>query len=121
MLLLLPGKIRRLSIPDLLKRIDPGAPSGLRDKILLDKTVGFIDSLLKYRVFRRYGICMLRSLVLFRFLREQGWPVGIEFGVRKTSDEVADITGHSWLMLDGEPFLEPEDQKHAFATTYSFS
>jgi hypothetical protein len=34
---------------------------------------------------------------------------------------VDDITGHSWLELDGEPFLEHEHQRHAFTTTYTYS
>lgn len=121
MLLVLPGKIRRLSMPELLHQIDPGISTVPRDDVLMEKTTGFVDSLLKYRVFQRYGICLLRSLILFKFLRRQGRPVEIHFGVRKTDAGEADITGHSWLVLDGEPFLEKESQKHAFATTYSFS
>jgi len=121
MLLLLPGKIRRLSLPDLLNQIDPGISSVTRDDVLLEKTAGFTDSLLKYRVFQHYGICLLRSLILFKFLRLQGWPVEIHFGVRKTGEGEADITGHSWLVLEDQPFLEPESQKHAFATTYSYT
>ncbi|MHB1389866.1 MAG: lasso peptide biosynthesis B2 protein [Thermoleophilia bacterium] len=114
MLTFLPGKIRRQSLPDLLGHMDPGVAPGPRDRTLMTKTVGFTDSLLRYRVFQRYGKCLLRSLTLFRFLRIQGWPVTIHFGVRKTGEEEdgsaapggPDITGHSWLVLDGERFLE---------------
>ncbi|MCL4473119.1 MAG: lasso peptide biosynthesis B2 protein [Actinobacteria bacterium] len=120
LLILLPGQIRRQSLPDLLARLDPGVGPGPRDQILLEKTSGFIDSLLNYRFFRRYGRCLLRSLVLFRFLRGQGWPVEIHFGVRKTAEGMADITGHSWLVLDGEPFLEDESQRGSFATTMRY-
>ena len=120
MLLLLPRKIRRLSMPDILHQVDPGISTVSRDDVLMEKTTGFVDSLLKYRVFQRYGICLLRSLILFKFLRLQGWSVEIHFGVRKTAAGEADITGHSWLVHEDQPFLEPESQKHAFATTYSY-
>ncbi len=134
-LMLLPRKIGKLSLPDLLSRIDPGAVQGPRDRLRLEKTVRFIESLLKYSFFRRYGYCLLRSLILFKFLRRQGWPVTIHFGVRKTGDEAGTvpdkrvratpaaqigITGHSWLMLNGKPFLEAESGEGAFTETYSY-
>lgn len=108
-------------MPGLIQRLDPGINSGPRDETLLIKTTGFIDSLLRYRVFQRYGKCLLRSLVLFHFLRRQGWPVEIHFGVRKTDYKSSAITGHSWLVLDGKPFLEDEGQPKAFTTTYSYT
>lgn len=120
MLVFLPAKIRRQSLPELLEGIDLGVAGKRDSQAKLDKTVGFIDSLLKYRVFLKYGTCLLRSLVLFRFLRLQGWPVEISFGVKKTDEDQADISGHSWLMLDGRPFLEAEQQKGAYATTYRY-
>jgi hypothetical protein len=126
MLIFLPGRIRRRSLPDLLAEIDPGVKPGPRDEILLRKTAGFVDSLLKYRLFQRYGKCLIRSLVLFRFLRLQGWPVEIHFGVRKTNGDATetetgqiDITGHSWLVLKGNVFLE-QDQDEKYVTTYVF-
>lgn len=120
MLLLLPRRIRKSSLPDMLASIDPGITPRRRDRALLDKTVGFTDSLLRYRVFQRYGKCLLRSLVLFRVLRRQGWPVEIHFGVRKTEERANDITGHSWLMLDGEPFLEDACHASSYSTTFRY-
>lgn len=129
-LVMLPRRIRRLSLLDLLNRMDPGVGTGHQDRLKLEKTVGFVDSLLKYRVFRRYGKCLLRSLLLFRFLRRQGWPVEIHFGVRRTAAEPPaaidpipnnpGITGHSWLVLNGEPFLEAESHQKNFATTFFY-
>lgn len=122
MLILLPRLIRRMSMPDLLARIDPGISntSTNQNPEWLQKTVGFMDTLLRYRIFQRYGKCLLRSLILFRFLRSRGWPVEIHFGVRRTSEGTVDITGHSWLVLDGEPFLEAESQMGSFLTTYTY-
>lgn len=120
MLVFLPAKIRRQSLPELLEGIDPGVAGKRGSQAKLDKTVGFIDSLLKYRVFLKYGTCLLRTLVLFRFLRLQGWPVEISFGVKKTGEDQTHITGHSWLVFDGKPFLESEQQQGAYATTYHY-
>lgn len=120
MLTVLPRLISRRSLPDLLRSLDSGVSDHQRNRDRLNKTVGFTDSLLRYRIFQRYGKCLLRSLLLFHFLRRQGWPVEIHFGVRKTAEGLADITGHSWLVLEGSPFLEEECQRGSFATTYSF-
>lgn len=136
MLILLPRLIRKKSLPELLEGIDSGvkqrgnnkggpisghgSPIEDLDVATMDKTVGFVDSLLHYRVFQRYGTCLLRSLILFRFLRQQGWPVKIHFGVRKTAEDQTDITGHSWLVLADEPFLEAESQHGSFVTTYTY-
>lgn len=129
MLVLLPRQIRRKSMPDLLASLDPGTADESRDPKRLQKTVGFIDTLIRYRIFQRYGKCLLRSLILFRFLRRQGWPVEIHFGVKRTgpgigftgvkTDEVG-IIGHSWLVLNGEPFLEQVDVANEYVTTYSY-
>jgi len=129
MLILLPRLIRRKSMPELLEFLDPGVAPCRGDHELLGKTAGFTDPLLRYRIFQRYGKCLLRSLLLFRFLRRQGWPVEIHFGVRKTGEpgnkdvrtSHIDITGHSWLVLAGEPFLEEESRQGSFATTYTYA
>lgn len=159
-LALLPRRIRRRSLPELLGLLDPGVSPARSSRAKLDRTAGFVDSLLNYRIFRRYGRCLLRSLLLFRCLRRQGWPVGIRFGVRRAGEAEAvagagnpgiadgsrgivtagdgaatagadrtglpagdgafDITGHSWLVLGGEPFLEAEYQQELFATTFAY-
>lgn len=126
MVILIPRLIRKMSLPELLARLDPGITNSLKDQNKLLKTVGFTDSLLRYRLFQRYGKCLLRSLILFRFLRQQGWPVEIHFGVRKTESPVSDqelqadtgIRGHSWLVLDNKPFLE--DNKVDYVNTFRY-
>lgn len=127
MLTILPWRIRRMSLPDLLARINAGVFPGPREEEELEKTVGFVDSLLGHRFFQGYGRCLMRSLVLFRILRRQGWPVEIHFGVRKAGEDAEngqsgqiDITGHSWLVMEGKPFLEDGSHAAGFATTYKF-
>jgi hypothetical protein len=60
---------------------------------------------------------MLRSLILFRFLREAGVPVRVHFGVAR---EGTDLKGHSWLTLDGRPYAEATDPSPHFQVVYSF-
>jgi hypothetical protein len=40
--------------------------------------------------------------------------------VRRIAAGEPEITGHSWLVFDGQPFLEAESQEGAFAETYSY-
>jgi len=47
--------------------------------------------------------CLVRSTILYYFLRRKGVGVKINFGIKKEEDI---LKGHSWLTLDGEPYLE---------------
>lgn len=116
----MPRRINRLSLPVLLKKLDPGISPVRQGDEKLEKTVGFVDSLLRYRIFQRYGKCLMRTLVLFKFLRKQGWPVDIYFGVRKDPEKNDEISGHSWLVLNGEPLLEDVNHLVNYRTTYSY-
>jgi hypothetical protein len=44
--------------------------------------------------------CLVRSLMLYRLLRERGVPVGLRLGLRPSADG---LQGHAWLTLDGHP------------------
>ena len=46
--------------------------------------------------------CLKRSLLLYRFLIMEGLKIEIHCGIRKTENG---NDGHSWLTLDGAPFL----------------
>lgn len=116
---MLPGKIRRKSLPNLLQGIDSGVSRGPRDEAVMVRTVKIVDLLLSYRPLLRYGKCFLRSLTLFKYLRRQGWPVSIYFGVRKSDEEETQLTGHSWLALEDQPFLEAESIEN-YAITYVY-
>lgn len=118
-ILLLPGKIRRKSLPDLLQGIDSGVSHGPRDEAIMVRTVKIVDLLLSYQPLLRYGKCFLRSVTLFKYLRRQGWPVSIYFGVRRTDEDEDQITGHSWLVYEDSPFLETDDGYH-YSVTYTY-
>jgi hypothetical protein len=92
---------------------------GARSEIRSEATriVRLADRILEQRVALLRPSCMLRSLVLLRFLREAGLPVRVQFGVAR---EGADLKGHSWLTLDGLPFAEQTDPSLRFQIVYSF-
>lgn len=90
--------------------------SGTRAERAL-RIVRLTDLCLQRRVALLRPSCMLRSLVLFRFLREAGLPVRVHFGVAR---EEGSLKGHSWLTLDGLPFAEAGDPSTRFQIAYSF-
>lgn len=53
--------------------------------------------------------CLRRSLVLFYLLRRAGRPVSLHIGVRKLDGA---LQAHAWLVLAGEPYLEPDADEH---------
>lgn len=63
--------------------------------------------------------CLTRGLTLYYVLRRSGVDVALSFGIGKVS-EGDGFEGHCWLVLDGEPYLEPSDPRLDFAAIYCF-
>ena len=63
--------------------------------------------------------CLTRGLTLYYFLRRAGVDVALTFGMGRVPPGDG-FDGHCWLVLDGEPYLEPRDPSHDYATMYSF-
>jgi Transglutaminase-like superfamily len=82
-----------------------------------ERIILLTDLLLERRVALLRPSCMLRSLVLYRFLREAGIPVQVNFGVARDGDA---LKGHSWLTLDGLPYAEPVDPTPRFRVVYRY-
>lgn len=59
--------------------------------------------------------CLTRGVTLFWFLRRAGAEVELCFGL---GAERGDYSGHCWLTLDGEPFLERVDPRPRFTEHY---
>lgn len=97
--------IRIKNLPDLCKSLTPNGYIETNHRE--DKIIKYSDFLLGWRIpiFRR-GSCLIRSLILYKFLRESGVNVYINFGLRK--DKKGKLRGHSWLTLDGKVYLEDE-------------
>ena len=62
--------------------------------------------------------CLTRGLTLYYVLRRAGIDVALEFGVGKVSRGDG-FDGHCWLVLNGEPYLEPRDPRCEYATMYT--
>ncbi len=109
---LLPARIRRRSLPDLLETLTPrgSAPSRLPDP---ERIVRLTDRLLRRRIGPLQPNCLERSLLLYRELRRAGEPVDFCLGVRLRrpgQDDrhpgQGDLYGHAWLAVAGEPVFE---------------
>lgn len=55
--------------------------------------------------------CLRRSAVLYYLLRRAGRAVELCIGVRRDAERA--FEAHAWLVLDGEPYLEPSQSEHA--------
>jgi hypothetical protein len=60
--------------------------------------------------------CLTRGLTRYFFLRGAGAPVSLCFGMG--SPFSAELEGHCWLELDGEPLFETRDPRPLFAEMY---
>jgi hypothetical protein len=61
------------------------------------------------------GGCLTRGVTLYWFLRRNGCPVELCFGVGPVD---GDIAGHCWLVLDGEAFCERSAPDERFVIVY---
>jgi hypothetical protein len=59
--------------------------------------------------------CLTRGLTLFWLLRRRGVDVALAFGVGTPEGETA---AHCWLVRDGEPYLEQNDESAAFTEVW---
>lgn len=80
----------------------------------VQKAVAYAEFWLRVRNRIKKTTCYQRSAILYRCLRERGLPVRIAIGLKVG----APLTGHSWLVLNGRPFLERRKDLKAFTVTY---
>lgn len=96
-----PFVARFVPLPAALSRARVGV--GVVDKDVAAEVVAGVEAML--RAFPRgSGTCLTRTLGRAYALRRVGLPVRFVLGVRSVDGEPE---GHSWLELDGAPFLEP--------------
>ena len=105
---------RRLSLDRLVGLLgrSPRAPTAAGD---VDRLVRLTQGVLR-RTHRRAS-CHPRSLVLFHVLSGWGYPVALQYGVRKTGGR---LEGHAWLDLAGEPLGEPQDPRPLYHVIRSY-
>ena len=98
-LVLLKVLVETVRLPRLLQLVEPGRPS-LTWKGDLEVLKAFTDIILG-RILKTRRPCMLRSLLLYRYMKSRGMAVQVVFGVRQGGGR---LEGHAWLLRDGRPF-----------------
>jgi hypothetical protein len=108
------------SLPEALQQLTPAADNVLTD-VGADYTRNMADlaALLDRR--SPLGLCLRRSLIRYHFLRLIGVAVVLQFGA-KFVDSTPDreVTGHAWLILDGQPYCEADENWRGFVVMFSF-
>jgi hypothetical protein len=110
--------LARLDLQRLQRWLEPGlrssrAPSGDPGQVVevLGRRVGQV---IRWgRPLVRPG-CLTRGITCYYLLRRAGIDVALCFGIGSGSSRGADVTGHCWLVLDGDPVLETVDPREAF-------
>jgi hypothetical protein len=101
----------------LLRWLSPSQIPLIAESHTLDKTVRYTDALLWPIPFPLQGKCLHRALTLYFFATRCGFPVHFHCGVRRVGKM---LQGHSWLSLNGRPFLEEGKPDHIYAVILSF-
>jgi hypothetical protein len=125
----LPLLIRFLTLPGLMKVLTwrvPGTSGTRHVEDYRNRVVKFTDYLLsrEFWIFRR--TCLKRCLVLYHFLCPMFPDLHLCFGVRVTKDDGRKgrdkaLYGHSWLICNGEVFLEDKPETvNKYTVTYRF-
>lgn len=96
----------RRDAPSATESPHPGTAERLNELVALAQRVG-------HPLVR--GGCLTRSVTLYWFLTGAGFDVELRFGL---GDLEQRFTGHCWLALEGEPFLERVDPRPRFTELY---
>jgi hypothetical protein len=82
-----------------------------------ERVVALTDRLLAVERGPLRANCVLRSLVLLRYVRPARGTLVVRFGVRPG---VRPVQGHAWLERDGEPVYERTDPRAEYQVTWSW-
>ena len=99
--------LRTRALDDCVARLTPNPrPIDGDPTETLARIGGATDALLRrFRPTRT--ACLVRALVRYRLLRQEGLDASFVIGVRKGQDGA--LKGHSWVILEGEAVMERED------------
>lgn len=109
--------LRDNRLPQVLDRLSPCSKKGMPDAAAMRFLVYYVDRWLKLFPYNQRGNCFPRSLALYRFARQMGYPVVFHCGVRK---DVSGLDGHAWLTLDSQAFHEPGTHWQGFTVTFFY-
>ncbi len=108
------GLIRVAPLP-VVVRLVAGRARRARGLPPTDRLVALTDRVLRLDRGPLRPSCVLRSLVLLRYLPE---PVVLRFGVRP---DVRPLDGHAWVERDGRAVSEPADPHERYQVTWSWT
>jgi hypothetical protein len=109
--------LRLNSLPVILQQLHHQSATRDRDDVTMKALVGYVDRWLQLFPYNKRGNCFPRSLVIYRFARQLGYPVVFHCGVRKTAST---LSGHAWLTMGPHTFYESGTQWQYFTVTFSF-
>jgi Uncharacterised nucleotidyltransferase/Transglutaminase-like superfamily len=124
----LPVLVKFLPLPRLMTFLsrDASRVAGIGDtKAYTERIIKFTDYLLAWNFWIYRRTCLKRCLVLYHFLYPVIPRLDICFGVKTKKDAVSDkrrgLDGHSWLVRNGEVYLEDKpDLVKKYVVTYGF-
>jgi hypothetical protein len=109
--------LRLMSLPQVLGALDSKSATGEPAGESMDDLVYYVDRWLQLFPYNSKGNCFPRSVALYRIARDLGYPVRFYCGVKK---DTSFLSGHAWLILDGDPFHELSRQWQYFTVTFSY-
>ena len=98
--LLLPFLKAVIPLPTLVRLVSPRSAARSRTDRTHPSRLESIGWLLKAGRLVLSGNCLERSLVMYRFLTEAGARPNLVMGI---STSATQVTGHTWVELDGRP------------------
>jgi hypothetical protein len=116
--MLVPFIVRLFSFEGALKIVEPRRRWRGRGLPAPEEVAAIVDRTLGYRLLMRRQLCLRRSLVLYRFLKKLGLNVQVNFGVVPPGRSRR-LRAHSWVSLNGKPYLENSDVLTEFELIHS--
>ena len=121
-LAVLPMRLHRYSLPQLLQRLTPRHAGAQRPSPQeRDLVVRLVVRLCRWRCFRGRlfpRLCVRQSLALYYVLARLGEPVVLHIGVSKKGET---LRGHSWVTVGGAPVTERQRPEETFQPIYACS
>jgi hypothetical protein len=121
-LAVLPMRLHRSTLPQLLHRLTPRHAGAQRSSPQeRDLVVRLVVRLCRWRCFRGRlfpRLCVRQSLALYYVLARLGEPVVLHIGVSKKGET---LRGHSWVTVGGAPVTERQRPEETFQPIYACS
>jgi Transglutaminase-like superfamily len=111
---LLPLLLRWVSLPILLKLLEPPINKAAPMQEEIEKIVYFTKGVLNRNILAGKNTCLKRSLLIYRFLGMPRGRAAVHLGISKETE----LKGHSWLTIEGKVY--PPENVSKFTTIFSY-